>query len=935
MTETPKPQTCGKCGGPLSGYAPEGLCAACLLECAIEAEDEVPGDSPKTNVKATIPEEEFPGSLIGRYKILEKIGEGGFGVVYVAEQREPVKRRVALKIIKLGMDTRQVVARFEVERQALAMMDHSNIAKVFDAGATETGRPYFVMELVRGTRITEYCDQNNLSTRDRLDLFGKVCQAIQHAHQKGIIHRDIKPSNVLVTVNDGVPVPKVIDFGIAKATQGELTEKTVYTQFEQFIGTPAYMSPEQAEMTSLDIDTRSDIYALGVLLYELLTGKTPFEQQDLLKAGLDGMRQMIREQEPPRPSTRVSSLGGKERTTTARCRGLDAPKLVHLLRGDLDWIVMKCLEKDRTRRYETANGVAMDVQRYMNDEPVVAARPSILYTFRKFTKRHRVAFVVTTGFAVGLVAGVIVTTWLAVRASRAEKVSQTQASFLKSILQSITPAVARGRDTTVLREVLDNATARIGKELAGQPQVEADMRLTIGKTYINLGEYTNALAMTREALRLSKGTRRITEVLALNNLGVILSELGDITNALAYDRQALELKKELLGNENADVATSMSNVGFRLWTLGAYDEAEAMHREALRIRRKVLPPDHPDIGASLGNLAMARWNRGYFGEAESLFREALAVFKAKPDGDQTLVATALNNLATVLRDLGQIDNADKVNREAWALREKLLGKRHPYTVYSKNNQAVLLQRQGRLDEAEVLHREALEAQRETLGTNHQYVAETLSGLGLTLAKKGDLAAAEAMQRDAFATAERVFGKNHPVTAEPLERLAVLLAIRGELATAEAMLTNALAIAKQAAGNEHPDIISSLYDLAWILKQKGDPTTAESLRSGANKISIKSGNYGVRALTDSAYDLADILQAQGKFLEAEPLFTEAWEYLQSHASADPVFKRDASKRLVRFYEAWDRAAPNTGKASKADEWRKRLADPESRANPGEL
>ena len=295
-----------------------------------------------------MPPSEKPGDRIGRYKLLQQIGEGGCGVVYMAEQEEPVRRRVALKVIKLGMDPKSVIGRFEAERQALAMMDHPSIAKVFDAGATEIARPYFVMELVRGMKITEYCDQAKLSTRARLDLFVQVCHAIQHAHQKGIIHRDIKPSNILVTVNDGVTVPKVIDFGIAKATSGQqLTDKTIFTAFEQFIGTPAYMSPEQAVMTSLDIDTRSDIYALGVLLYELLTGKTPFDTNELLAIGLDELRRTIREQEPPRPSTRLSTLPGRELSTTAQRRGLDAPKLISELRGDLDWIVMKALEKDR------------------------------------------------------------------------------------------------------------------------------------------------------------------------------------------------------------------------------------------------------------------------------------------------------------------------------------------------------------------------------------------------------------------------------------------------------------------------------------------------------------------------------------------------------------------------------------------------------------
>ncbi|HMO66672.1 MAG TPA: serine/threonine-protein kinase, partial [Verrucomicrobiota bacterium] len=340
------------------------------LLAASEQTDGALADEPAGPADTTIKiepadiQDEAIGQKIGRYKILEKVGEGGCGVVYVAEQNEPVRRRVALKVIKLGMDTKAVVARFEAERQALALMDHPNIAKVLDAGATEAGRPYFIMELVRGIKITEYCDQNSLRTEQRLQLFIQVCRAIQHAHQKGIIHRDIKPSNILVTLHDGVPVPKVIDFGIAKATEGRLTDATVYTQLHQFIGTPAYMSPEQAEMSGLDIDTRSDIYSLGVLLYELLTGQTPLDAQELLSLGIDGMRKTIREREPLRPSTRLATLSGEQLTTTAQRRSVDTTGLVGLIRGDLDWIVMKCLEKDRTRRYETANSLAMELHRY-------------------------------------------------------------------------------------------------------------------------------------------------------------------------------------------------------------------------------------------------------------------------------------------------------------------------------------------------------------------------------------------------------------------------------------------------------------------------------------------------------------------------------------------------------------------------------------------
>ncbi len=428
--ERPTPADCaafldGACGHDLSlRAAVESLLRnhkndAFLETPVVEAPRAEAGRKGPGGTEAITPVTGKPGDRIGRYKLLQEIGEGGVGTVFMAEQEEPVRRRVALKVIKPGMDTRSIIARFEAERQALALMDHPNIAKVLDAGATDTGRPYFVMELVRGIRITDYCDQNSLPTRERLLLFIKVCQAIQHAHQKGIIHRDIKPSNILVTLHDGVPVPKIIDFGIAKAIDQRLTDKTVFTQFQAFIGTPAYMSPEQAEMSGLDIDTRTDVYSLGVLLYEMLTGRTPFDPQELLASGVDGMRRTLREREPLTPSTLLDTMLDAERTTTAQRQQSEPARLANLIRGDLDWIVMKALEKDRTRRYDTANDVAMDVQRHLNDEPILARPPSSLYRFQKLVRRNKLGVAAAGAFTAALVFGLALSTWQYLEKSRA------------------------------------------------------------------------------------------------------------------------------------------------------------------------------------------------------------------------------------------------------------------------------------------------------------------------------------------------------------------------------------------------------------------------------------------------------------------------------------------------------------------------------------
>ena len=487
-------------------------------------------------ISAEFDSDKIVGSKIGPYKLLQKIGEGGCGVVYMAEQEKPVRRRVALKVIKLGMDTKNVIARFEAERQALAMMDHPNIARVLEAGATETGRPYFVMELVRGVKVTTYCDEHRLNVRHRLELFIQICGAIQHAHQKGIVHRDIKPSNILVTMLDGVPVPKVIDFGIAKATGGErLTDNTLFTAYEQFVGTPAYMSPEQAQMSGMDVDTRSDIYSLGVLLYELLTGKTPFDQNELLKSGLDEMRRTLLEREPQRPSAKLDGLRAEELTQTSLHRQVETPRLKSLLRGDLDWIVMKTLEKDRNRRYQTANGFGMDVQRHLNNEPVFARPPSRLYRLQKLARRNQTTFAAIVAVSVALIAGFGTSTWLFFREREARREAES-ARRVETELRAEADARANISQAALLISRNDMAGADHLLDNIQVPVVEPSLEAagvfhTLGNWNVTQGRWQVAadrILQLEQANQVDKSDLTADETRDLLGAGPVLIVAGDL-----------------------------------------------------------------------------------------------------------------------------------------------------------------------------------------------------------------------------------------------------------------------------------------------------------------------------------------------------------------------------------------------------------------------
>jgi serine/threonine protein kinase len=627
---------------------------------------------------------EKPGDLIGRYKLREKIGEGGCGVVYVAEQAEPVRREVALKVIKLGMDTRSVVARFESERQALAMMDHPNIAKVLDAGATATGRPYFVMELVRGLKITEHCDQNQLSTRKRLELFIKVCQAVQHAHQKGIIHRDLKPSNILVTVNDSVPVPKVIDFGIAKATEGRLTDLTVYTDLHQFIGTPAYMSPEQASMTSLDIDTRSDIYSLGVLLYELLTGTTPFPETRMRSASRQEMQRFIMEEEPERPSTRLR----QKSLATPRSQ---LPTGHWPLATDLDWIVMKCLEKDRARRYETATGLAADLQRHLGNEPVVARPPSNLYRFQKLVRRNKVAFAAGTALAAALLVGLAISTFLYIQerrehdsAARSENLaaarlidsenarndSEAISTFLTQVFQS--PDPARDGRTITVAETLSNAAIKLDTELTNQPARRAKLQAAIGATCWGLGLYSNAIPLqekVRDYYLAASGPEHPDTLLAMHNLAISYDYVGRRDEAIKLGEQVLALRRKTLGPEHPDTLKTMNDLALYYGDADRREDALKLSEQILLLFRKVFGPENPFTLHAMNNLGLSYSDFAEHREEALTLREQVLTLRRKVNGSEhpdTL--KAMSNLADSYKDAGRPDEALKLLEAVLALR---------------------------------------------------------------------------------------------------------------------------------------------------------------------------------------------------------------------------------------------------------------------------
>jgi len=671
-----------------------------------------------------------PGTVIAeRYRMVRPIGRGGMGEVWLAEQLQPVRRNVAFKVIKRGMDTRQIVARFEAERQALAVMDHPVVAKVLDAGSTPRGRPFFVMEYVPGAPITEFCDAHRLTTRQRLELFQNVCEGVQHAHQKAIIHRDLKPSNVLVLLQDGSPTPKIIDFGIAKALGEKLTEMTLQTQLGVLIGTPEYMSPEQAQLTGQDVDTRSDVYSLGVMLYELLVGRRPFETKALLEGGFEGMRRKICDEDPPTPSNRFKTLGD-QRAESAEKRKTDPTTLRRELSGDLDWITMKALEKDRRRRYGSPAEFSADIQRFLDHLPVAARPPSVRYRSAKFVRRHRWGVALFTSLTIALIAGTIGTAVGLMRARDETRKATTITDHLLYILAAANPERAQGRDVTV-REAVEESSKSVAASFANDPELEMAVRATMALVQHELAQYSDAEEHLRRTLELAEREFGVRDEYTIGIRANLARTLMDATRYEDAEREMLIVLpafREQYGDDHEKTLSILHNLGAVYVNLKRYEKAEPILLEVVEGRRRVLGEDDSDSQSSAGNLAQLYMFTERFDEAEPLLRESMTV------------------------------------------RRRTLGDRHPRTLISTFNLGDLYRRMEQDERAEPLIRKALEGFRAVVGDNHPYTLETMGGLTAVLVRLRKLDEAESLGLENHRLRAERFGADHDLTLEAAEAL---------------------------------------------------------------------------------------------------------------------------------------------------------------------